>query len=330
MNIIDLADGEAVKGPGLYRCEMRHYHSQDICPGPSLSSSGMRKIVAESPYHFWMQSDLNSQRFPEKDPGPGLVLGRAAHSLILGDEVFDEHFAFLPEDAPQRPTSTQVAAFERDGFWSEAAKPRAEFWTEFDKKAQGKLILTGEQMAKIVEMKKSIERSPGAVEALTGQLTEISMIWQDEATGVWLKSRPDVIPSNGADFADLKTFAPQGKNIKRAVHRAISDHRYDMQMALAVMGAEVVMGVPTSECVLVMVQTTEPYTCSMVKLDEEALYWGRVWCRHAIDTFAMCMEAGHWPQPVEGIMEYTVPDGLMHRYGEMQINGDLPSMERKA
>ena len=36
--------------------------------------------------------------------------------------------------------------------------------------------------------------NPLAVEMLTGGLTEISMIWQDEITGVWVKARPDVLP----------------------------------------------------------------------------------------------------------------------------------------
>jgi hypothetical protein len=101
-----------------------------------------------------------------------------------------------------------------------------------------------------------------------------------------------------------------------------------MQMALGQEGAFQLTGNMPSEAVLVMLQSNEPYTCSVVRLDEEALYWGRVCNRQAIDTFAACLESGDWPQPVPGILEYTTPPSLAHRFGEMQLNGELPNLER--
>lgn len=327
MDIVDIEDGQIITKPGLYRMSMDWYHSQ-CCDGPSVSSSGLRSIWSESPYHFWQRSNLNPDRLPEGDESPALALGKGAHALILGEEHFDRMFAYVPQDAPSRPTKTQVAAYERDGKWSAAAQAGAEFWEAFDAKHAGKTMLTYDMVEKIRMMAKSIASNPVAVEALTGALTELSMVWKDEATGVWLKSRVDVIPNNGADFADLKTFAPRTKSIKRAVHQAITDHEYPMQMALGQIGARELAGMDAAECVLVMAQSSAPFCVVPVKLDEEALYWGRVKIRHAIDTFARCMEAGEWPQPVEGILEYTPPPSLLHRLGEMQINGDLPSMER--
>jgi hypothetical protein len=328
MNIIEIPDGESVPGPGVYRMSMAHYHSQDCCPGPSISSSGLRTIWSQSPYHFWMTSDLNEDRLPSPVQSDALTLGKAAHALMLGEEDFDATYCYVPADAPQRPTKTQRAAFERTGEWSEAAAPGAAFWEEFDAKAADRTLLQHEQVERIVRMSASLKANPLAVEALTGHLTEVSLIWEDTATGVWLKSRIDVIPANGFDFADLKTFAPRTKSIKRAVQQAITDNEYPMQMGLGQIGAQVVLGHEAAECVLILLQSTAPYTCTPVHLDEEALYWGRVKCRSAIDTFAKCMETGYWPQPVEDVLPYTLPDSQMHRLGEMQINGELPSIER--
>ena len=323
--IKSLTDGQTIEGAGAFKCSMAHYHSQDICPGPSISSSGIRKIVAQSPWHFWAQSDLNPDRYPEPEQSDALVLGKAAHALILGDEVFDEHFIYVPKDAPRRPTPQQVKAYEEDRA-TETGRSSVEFWSDFDVRAAGRAILTDVQIQRIGYMAENIRRCPEAVEALTGRLTEISMIWQDEITGVWVKSRPDVIPDNGADFADLKTFAPRSKTIQRSVHQAITDHGYAMQMALAAMGAEVVFGNTAARCVLVMAQSSPPYTVTPVLLDEDALYWGRVMVRHGIDTFARCLEAGHWPMPVEGILTYSLPDSALHRFSEMQARGDLPNL----
>ncbi len=330
MQITHIKDDGQVAQNGAYRMSMALYHSQRVCPGPSVSSSGIRRIVAESPWHFWSQSDLNPNRYPEKEESDALILGKAAHALVLGDEVFDEHFIYVPEGAPSRPTKAQVAAFERTGAWSEAAAAGAAFWADFDKRANGRAMLTAEQVTRIGYMAENIRRCPPAVEALTGALTEVSMIWQDEKTGVWLKSRPDVIPDNGADFGDLKTFAPRSKSIQRAVHQTITEHGYALQMALAIMGAEVVFGSGARECVLVMAQSSAPYTVTPVRLDEEALYWARVQVRHGIDIFARCIATGHWPMPVEGIMTYTLPESVLHRFGEAQIKGDLPNIERSA
>lgn len=328
MQIIDLPDGQQVTEPGAYRCSMSWYHGQAICPGPSISSSGLRKIFTESPWHFWASSDLNPDRYPEKDASDALILGRAAHSLLLGDEVFDEHFIYVPDNAPSRPTVTQIKAFVRDGKWSEKAAPGAEFWEAFDAKAVGRMLLAESQVETITRIAENLRKIPLAVEMLTGGLTEISMIWQDEITGIWVKSRPDVIPDNGADFADLKTFAPKSKNIQRAVHQAITDHRYDMQLALAAEGARRIFGAGASECVLVMVQTTEPYTVTPVRIDEDTLYWAGVCNRKALDTFARCLKEGHWPMPVEGVLDYALPESLLGRYASMQADGELPNMER--
>lgn len=322
-----IPDDGQVTGDGLYRMSMDLYHSQRVCPGPSISSSGIRKLVNESPWHFWMAWEGNPSRYPPKEPGKGLILGKAAHSLLLGDEVFDEHFVFVPKDAPRQPTTQQLEAYA-DGRASETGKRSVEFWRDFNERAAKRHLLTEDQVETIFRIRDNLLRCPEAVMGLTGGNTEVSMIWQDQITGVWLKSRPDVIPDNGFDFADLKTFAPQKADIRRAVQAAITDHGYHMQMALAVMGAEAVMGLSAKECVLIMCQTTEPYTVSPVRLDEDALYWGRVQVRHGIDTFARCLDRGEWPQPVPEIMTYSLPDSLLHRYGDMQIKGELPSIER--
>jgi hypothetical protein len=327
MSIPHIEDGQPVPGPGIYRMSMAHYHSQACCPGPSISSSGLRTIWSQSPFHFWATSELNPDRLPEKDESPALALGKGAHALMLGEENFDEMFAYLPDDAPRKPTAQQVKAYD-DGRATDVGKASVEFWREFDERTAGKTILSHDMVEKIRRMSESLQSNPAAVQALTGALTEVSLIWQDDVTGVWLKSRVDVMPDAQFDYADLKTFAPQTKDIKRAIHRSITDYRYDMQLGLGAEGARVLTGQMPEEAALVMLQSTEPYTCSVVRIDEEAIYWARCCNRQAIDTFAACLESGDWPQPVPGILEYTTPPSLAHRFGEMQLNGELPNLER--
>lgn len=328
MEIIAIPDGQVIPGPGAFRMSLQHYHTQACCPGPSISSSGLRKIWRDGPWSFWSQSSLNPNRYPEKEPSDALILGRAAHSLILGDEVFSEAFTFYPKDAPRRPTATQIAAYERDGKWSDAARVGAEFWAKFDQDAAGKTMLSETQVETIIRMAENIRKNPLAVEMLTGGLTEISAIWQDEATGIWVKSRPDVFPDNGADAADLKTFARKTTNLKLAVQRAITDNGYASQMALAQEAAERVFGVTAKEFVLVFVETTVPHEVVTVRLDEESVHIGRIQNRHALDTFAACLKSEEWPGQIDGILDYTTPPSISQRIYDLQAAGELPPTER--
>lgn len=324
--IITLGEHEPIYGPGAYRMPMQSYHSQWAFPGPSVSSTGLRTLALQSPHAFWKTSDLNPDRYPEKEISDSLILGRAAHSLILGDEVFDEHFCYIPKGSPSRPTKTQVKAFERDGKWSAAAADGAAFWQEFDAKAAGRMLLKEEQVEKIMRMAENMRANSLAVDVLTSDLVEISMIWQDEKTGIWLKSRPDCIPSNGFDFGDLKTFSPKGKDLKLSAQRSITDFGYPMQMSLAVMGAEHVFQTTAETCALVFVQTTEPYEVIPVKINTDSLYWARVLIRQGIDRMAHGLETNEWPGVAPDIIEYEYPPSMLHRFAEMQRTGELPSV----
>lgn len=326
LNIIDLPDGQTIAEPGAYRCSMAHYHSADICPGPDVSSTGLRKIVLQSPHAFWKTYNRNPDRYPEKEPSDSLILGRAAHSMILGDEVFEDHFIFVPEDAPRRPTVTQVKAFERDGKWSDAAAEGAAFWDAFDKRAAGRHLLTPEQHEKICYMAENLAANPHCVELLKSDLIEISAIWQDPATGIWVKSRPDCLPSNGCDVADLKTISPKGADFRLAIQRATTDHGYYIQMALALMAAENVMGSTAQDCALVFLQTTEPYECAPLFIDYDTLYLGRCLIRQALDTMATCLEQNDWPGVGAEPVRYALPPSMSSRLYEMQSDGRLPNV----
>jgi len=326
MEIRTIKDGEQITEPGAYRVSMDWYHSQGICPGPSVSSTGLRKIALQSPHAFWKTWEGNPNRYPPKDTPDSLILGKAAHCLILGDEVFDEQFFYVPDNAPRRPTAPQVKAFERDGKWSAAAAEGAAYWADADARAKGKHFITAEQIEKIKYMAENLAANPLAVEVLKSDLIEISMLWQDEQTGIWVKSRPDCIPSNAHDFGDLKTMAPRGSDLGLAVQRAITEHGYPMQMALAVMGAEQVFGTTAKNCALVFCQSTEPYEVIPILIDEDALYWARVLCRHGLNLMAECLKSNDWPGLGSDMLRYSYPPRMAERFSEMQSSGMLPNV----
>lgn len=325
-DIPHITDGQTVPGPGAYRMSMEWYHSQGVCPGPSVSSTGIRKAALESPHAFWKTFDGNPKRYPKKEDSDSLILGKAAHSLILGDEVFDEHFIYVEKDAPKRPTKTQIEAFKKKGFWSDAAREGAEYWEKFDAKANGRLMLKEEWVEKIFYMAENLNANPLAVEMLKSDLVEISMIWQDEITGLWLKSRVDCIPTNGYDFGDLKTFAPKSKNLRIAAQRSITDYGYPLQMALGLMGSEHVFGMSAQKCGLVMCQSSEPYDVIPTVIETDTLYWSRVLVRDGLDKIKHGLDTGDWPGAGAELLTYEFPPSMTERLSDMQANGQLPNV----
>lgn len=318
MHIRDLPDSGIITESGAYRIPLELYHRQDICAGPSVSSSGLRTLYNESPAMFWAYSDLNPERF-ERPESDAFAIGRAAHALMLGDEVFDERFIVLDPDAPPRPTATQIRA-AAEGRISDSYSERSRFWRDFDEDAEGKTVVKAAWIEDITHMAKALAKHPLVRPLFEGE-SEVSLIWKDKATGIWVKSRPDVIPAMGEVHADLKIVADV---TLEGVTRSIRKFGYDMQMGLAAVAEEIVIGRKVTSAILVNVQKTPPYSVTPIEITEDALHWGKLKCRRALDVFAHCLKAGDWPGPVEGIPQYHTPPWELALIEEQQKAGAFP------
>lgn len=293
--ITNLPSGAAATEPGAYRTPIEHYHSQAVCIGPSVSSSGLRAIELQSPHRFWSFSELNPKRF-ERPTSDAFDFGKAAHALLLGDEDFDSGYVVSPFDS----------------FRSKAAQEwRAE---------QTRIVVTEADIEHIRCMADALQ-AHGLPDVIFGGEPEVSLIWQD-VTGVWIKARPDALPASG-DLGDLKTTSDAGR---RFCLRQIAEHGYDMQMALCVEGMEKVLGRSPQAVVLIFVEKKAPYTVTAIPISENALYWARCRNRRAIDTFARCLDEGVWPSDGDDMGEYDVPAWLETRLSEQQADGRLPNI----
>jgi hypothetical protein len=319
MDIKDLPADGVVREDGAYRIPIEDYHRQAICPGKSVSSSGLRTIELQSPADFYAFSELNPER-EEKPETDALTFGRAAHALLLGDEIFEDGFAVVPEGAPPRPLKSQINARLAGGKLTSSADERFSFWDPFDEAARGKTVVREADMRTIGKMSAAL-----AVHPLVGPLfigePEVSLIWQDWKTGVWLKSRPDMLPAMGDIRADLKTTNDASL---RAVMRDISKRGYHMQAALADIGCEVCLDRQIATDVLVFIQKTAPYHVTPVEIKPNAIHWAKVRLRRAIDTFAACVEANVWPGYTDGVPQYDIPSWEEEMLAAEQVAGTLP------
>lgn len=245
-----LAPGEKITENGCYALSMADYHAQP-CDGPSVSSSGLRTLFSESPAHFWDESSLNPDRAPQKE-SEAFSIGRAAHFLLLGEKNFWEHFAVRPDKFPD--------------FKTNAAKA----W-KAEQILAGKTVLEPKHLDAITGMAKSLGQRPLIQNSgLLNGMVELSLIFRDSETGLWVKSRPDVIPNHSGQFADLKTTESV---LPYKIRNTVKEYRYDIQGAVVRRAARICLNIEMTDFALVFVEKKRPFAAvehviPMTEIDE--------------------------------------------------------------
>jgi len=269
-----LPEGELITEPGVYDLPIEVYHGQP-CAGPSISSGGLRTIWAQSPAHYYVDSALNPDREPPTD-NPAFALGRLAHKLLL-----------------EGSTGLEAEFITRPDCWDSWRTKDSQVWRD-EQTLAGKTIITEADLKAVTGMATSLARHPLVDAGILDGYVERSLVWQDAATGVWLKSRPDVVPKASGLFSDLKTTPSVCDD---DLQRSLGSFGYHCQAALVGMASEAVLGRPMEEFALVWVEKAPPFCVRVTVLTGEDLERGRMQCRRAIDQFAACLSSGEWPGP---------------------------------
>jgi hypothetical protein len=274
-------DGKPITRPGVYsRLPLDEYHRGDICDGPSVSSSTLRTVWNFSPAHAWSHSPLNPQRVEEADVAARnwRNVGRAAHHLLTAEIGFADQFAVRPET---------VGGKKWHGNLTEAKD-----WLAA-RKREGKTVLTPADVGAIKGMAVSIGACSLVQAGALNGLIERSFFWKDTETGLWLKARPDAIPSDSGDFTDLKTT----RSVQYLdLQKSIADYGYHQQAALVLEGA-LALGIEATSFSLIWVEKTPPYCVRVTTIKDDDLARGAQQNRIALRTFADCLASGVWPGP---------------------------------
>jgi hypothetical protein len=265
--------GEIVTEDGLYDMPIGWYH--DACTdGPCMSSSGLRTLWKKTPAHYWDVSPFNPNRRPDPEvEGEALRIGRAAHTLLLEPHLFKEQFKTRP---PQW-----------DSWRTAAAKAwRAEMTIE------GFTVMEGEEMLRVSGIAASLRRHPLYEQGILDGDLELSLIWRDPRTKLWLKSRPDAIPTGSNILADLKCLRAGDTD---SLSRSIYDAGYDIQMALAAVGMRHLLGRAMEDFVLVVVENDRPHAVRIAPIPHDEVERAVLMLRAAINLAAECFRTEHWP-----------------------------------
>jgi hypothetical protein len=280
-------NGEPISKPGWYSgIPIELYHSAGICAGKAVSSSNLRTCWTKSPAHMFASWAEN----PEADPFEAtrfMILGQAAHHLFLGEDDFSSKFVAQPTEYPDKKTGIKKAWHNGSDF--------AKAWHE-KQAIQGRTVVTLKELQAIIAMSKTLAAEALVQQGLLNGIVECSGFFQDSETGLWCKTRPDVIPTDSGDFADLKTASDV---TTVALMSSIRSYAYHMQGALVWECCEA-LNLPFESFILMFIETDKPYCARAVPLTDDDLARGRMQNRSMIRKIKQCMELNHFPGPGEG------------------------------
>ncbi|TCL70608.1 PD-(D/E)XK nuclease-like domain-containing protein [Rhizobium sp. BK251] len=268
--------GSTIKLSGVYSgISLDDYHGKrDLLDGPSVSKSALKWLLPAhggSPKAFWGRWKWNPDHI-EQETTAALDFGKAAHCLLLGDEVFEERFCIRPEKYPDYRTKEA-----RD--WRDALV------------AEGKTIITAEQFDRIKRIHADAKTYPLIKLGLLNGRIERSMFWKDPETGIWLRARPDALPNVDGVYSDLKTASKFDEDF---LERQIFDAGYYLQAAITRMVCRG-LGMPFDTFTLLYVLNDDVPDTAHVEIDEFDIDRGERAVRWCLRTIRNCLDAGEWP-----------------------------------
>lgn len=297
----DLSNG--AMAPGIYPdIPAEDYHQREL---GVVSAGVLRKLTEQTPahYRFWVS---------EGDEGdtPAKVFGRAYHDRVLLPELFAKRYVGEPSDAPQRPTDAMRNAKNPN----ESSIERVAFWNDWDARNAGKIVMPAKGFALIETMHAALMSDPEIAELFGEGDSEVTLLWNDEATGLCCKARADRWIKHARKMVDLKTTEDASK---RGFGRSVVKYGYDITHAHYSEGARA-CGEPIEQYLIVAQEKKPPYLAAVYQLDAAGESRGYELRKRGMETMAACLATNDWPGYPRGVQPLPLPDLAIEN--EMEIS----------
>jgi exodeoxyribonuclease VIII len=260
----NLAEKITPLAPGIY---------PDI-PASDYHGELLRDYVSKS-YLKRLDKCPAAAKVPQEDT-PAMAFGRASHVFLLeGEDAFVKECAVIPSGINKRTNAGK------------------EEWAAFEAANAGKSLISADDCLKLVEMRKSIQKHPFAPKLLAEGVSEQTVIWQDAATGLMCKCRPDRIPDgNKGLLVDLKTCTCAGEY---EFCRDVVKYGYDIQAAFYLDGIKEATGNNFDAFCFIAIEKELPYRTETYMLDMDFIVRGQREYRRLLNIEAECRASGVWP-----------------------------------
>jgi exodeoxyribonuclease VIII len=242
----------------------------DYHADPAISASQL-KTVMQSPYHYWSRY-LDPDRVAMV-PTAAMRFGSLAHCAVLEPDELSKRYQLAPD---RRTKEGKAAVVEMAAAGIEAA-------------SEADMVLA-------VNMAVAVHGHPTAGALLQSGQAEQSFWFDDIATGMRCKCRPDWF--DGTTIVDLKTCqdaSPAG------FAKAIANFGYQIQ------AAHYLAGTLATRFIFVAVEKTAPYAIGVYELDTEALVHGSIARHNALQVLQDCKAVNNYPGYTDGIQTLQLP-----------------------
>lgn len=274
--------------PGT-RTDISH---EDYLAIDAFSASGSKRIL-QSPMHYAYD------RSHPSDPTASQAMGTALHMAILEPMRFASDVIVKPEDAPKRPTATQINAKKP----SDAAISAIDFWADFDRRAEGKLLLSGDQAEAVAGMVESVRQHPIHDAMFCDGRAELTMQWVDAKLGIPCKARFDYLRDDGIAL-DLKSCT--NASAEEFV-RSVARFKYHYQEAHYRNGYEHLCGESLRAFLFVAVENTPPHACAVYVIESNAVRFAIDRVDEAMQLYAEARRTGEWRGYPQEVTPLTLP-----------------------
>ena len=242
----------------------------DYHADPAVSASHLHAVAA-SPYHYW-------SRFlaPDRPPSvqtAAMKLGSLTHCAVLEPDQLASRYGIAP-DRRTNAGKAAVAAME----------------------AAGIEAVTAPEMEQAMAMAASVRSHQAAAALLRDGKAEQSFWFDDIATGLRCKCRPDWY--TGSTIVDLKTTVDASP---KGFAKSVAQWRYHVQQS------HYLAGTFAERFVFIAVEKFYPYAVGVYELDADAVQLGDYERRNNLQTIADCRAISEWPGYGNTIQPLSLP-----------------------
>jgi len=230
----------------------------DYHADPAVSASHLHAVAA-SPYHYWSRF-INPDRPPSVQTA-AMKLGSLTHCAVLEPDQLAKRYAIAP-DRRTNAGKAAVAAME----------------------AAGIEAVTAPEMEQAMAMAASVRSHQAAAALLRDGKAEQSFWFDDIATGLRCKCRPDWY--TGSTIVDLKTTVDASP---KGFAKSVAQWRYHVQQS------HYLAGTFAERFVFIAVEKFYPYAVGVYELDADAVQLGDYERRNNLQTIADCRAISEWP-----------------------------------
>ena len=256
---------------------------------PALSSTALRKVLAPStPAHLRHYLDHGQATKAAYD------VGHAVHREILGEGAV----IAVPSDGD----GVVYEVWRKADAKAEVARIRA----------RGQVPVKPDAMATVQAMAAAVREHPTAGplmdrDRVPQAQAELSMWWQDATTGVWCRSRFDLLTLDGAGRLIGVDVKSTGDASPSGFAKSVASYRYDCQAAHYLAGCAALDAGADVGFVFLAVEKDPPHGIGLYQLDGEDLAAAHDRNARAIAVYAECLASGRWPSYSPEIETLTLP-----------------------